>query len=95
MATVTDNYRGYDESDLTNRVTNFRDKKLLLIHGTADKLVHYQHSMLLVRAFAEKGVLFRHMVRTVMSKIIVYNNVLLYPCYPFLCVLDSLMYLEK
>lgn len=65
MATpnVTDNYRGYEESDLTRKVSHFRDKKLLLIHGTADKVVHYQHSMLLVRAFAEQGVLFRHMVK--------------------------------
>lgn len=59
---LTDNYRGYEESDLTKKAANFRDKKFLLIHGTADKLVHYQHSMLLVHSFSKQGVLFRHLV---------------------------------
>lgn len=40
------------------------DKKLLmLIHGSADETVHYQHSMMLIRALTEKGILFRHQVR--------------------------------
>jgi len=39
------------------------DKKLLmLIHGSADETVHYQHSMMLIRALTEKGILFRHQV---------------------------------
>ncbi len=68
MATpnVTDNYRGYEEADLTKKVAHFKDKKLLLIHGTGDKIVHYQHSMLLVHSFSKHGVLFRHLVRSLM-----------------------------
>ncbi|XP_063230556.1 inactive dipeptidyl peptidase 10-like [Bacillus rossius redtenbacheri] len=58
---VTDNYRGYEEADLTRRAAELRDKLYLLVHGTADERVHYQHSMALVRALAEEGVLFRHL----------------------------------
>ncbi|KAJ8888093.1 hypothetical protein PR048_007580 [Dryococelus australis] len=58
---VTDNYRGYEEADLTRRAAELRDKLYLLVHGTADERVHYQHSMALVRAMAEEGVLFRHL----------------------------------
>ncbi|XP_067000020.2 inactive dipeptidyl peptidase 10 [Anabrus simplex] len=57
---VTDNYRGYEESDVTKRAGNLRDKLFLLIHGTADDTVHYQQSMMLVKALTDEGVLFRH-----------------------------------
>jgi dipeptidyl aminopeptidase/acylaminoacyl peptidase len=59
---VTDNYRGYEEADVTKRAGNLRNKLFLLIHGTADHTVHYQQSMLLVRALTDQGVLFRHQV---------------------------------
>jgi len=59
---VTDNYRGYEEADVTKRAGNLRNKLFLLIHGTADNTVHYQQSMMLVRALTDQGVLFRHQV---------------------------------
>lgn len=59
---VTDNYRGYEESDLSKRAGNLRDKPFLLIHGSADNTVHLQHSMILVHALTEEGVMFRHQV---------------------------------
>lgn len=59
---VTDNYRGYEEADVTKRAGNLRNKLFLLVHGTADHTVHYQQSMMLVRALTDQGVLFRHQV---------------------------------
>ena len=45
------NYRGYEEADLTSRAESFRNKNLLLIHGSADDNVHVQNSMQLAEAF--------------------------------------------
>lgn len=60
---VTDNYRGYEDSDLNKKAITLGEKLLMLIHGSADETVHYQHSMMLIRALTEKGILFRHQVR--------------------------------
>lgn len=36
-----DNYNGYQEADVNKKAAHIKDKKLLLIHGTADgKLIH-------------------------------------------------------
>lgn len=59
---VTDNYRGYEDSDLNKKAVTLGEKLLMLIHGSADETVHYQHSMMLIRALTEKGILFRHQV---------------------------------
>lgn len=63
LPNVTDNYRGYEEADVTKRAGNLREKLFLLIHGTADDNVHYQQSMMLIQALTAEGVLFRHQVR--------------------------------
>lgn len=31
-----DNFRGYERSSLINKAENFKGKKILLVHGTAD-----------------------------------------------------------
>lgn len=36
MPWPTDNYIGYEKADVTKKAANIKDKKLLLIHGTAD-----------------------------------------------------------
>ncbi|KAL1115044.1 hypothetical protein AAG570_007075, partial [Ranatra chinensis] len=61
-ANLTDNLRGYEESDLTRRVGNLKDRKYLVIHGTGDMVANYQHPMLLVKALIQEGVLFKHIV---------------------------------
>jgi dipeptidyl aminopeptidase/acylaminoacyl peptidase len=67
----TEKYFGYQrmighslhEADLSLHAASFISKNYLLIHGTADTLVHQQHTMLLTKSLIQKGVIFRHQVR--------------------------------
>jgi dipeptidyl-peptidase-4 len=55
MDTPQENKQGYDESNLLNYVTNLKGK-LLMIHGTDDDVVVWQHSLLFVKSCIDKGV---------------------------------------
>ena len=56
MDTPAENPEGYDNSSLMKYAKNLKGD-LLLIHGTADDVVLEQHSLSLLKAFIENGVL--------------------------------------
>ncbi|XP_014247731.1 venom dipeptidyl peptidase 4 isoform X2 [Cimex lectularius] len=58
LPSADDNLRGYEKASLFNKVDNFRKKKFMLIHGTLDDNVHYQHSMMLAKTLELKDILF-------------------------------------
>jgi len=53
------NWKGYENSDLSAKAVRFFGKNFFLIHGTADDNVHFQQSMVLVRALVDYNILFR------------------------------------
>lgn len=61
LPTPFDNARGYFNSDTTQQASKLKNKTLLLVHGTGDDNVHYQNTMMLVRALEEKDILFREL----------------------------------
>lgn len=63
LPNVTDNYKGYEEADVSRKALKLKDKMLYLVHGSADDNVHLQQSMALVRALADSGTLFRQQVK--------------------------------
>lgn len=62
LPTPDDNYRGYEEASLNNKVDNFKNKLFFLIHGTLDDNVHYQQSMMLAKALETNDILFEQQV---------------------------------
>ncbi len=55
MDTPNDNPKGYEKSNLLNKVKNLKGK-LLLIHGTDDNVVVWQHSINFLRNCVSEGV---------------------------------------
>ncbi|XP_035774892.1 uncharacterized protein LOC118457414 isoform X2 [Anopheles albimanus] len=52
--------RSLIESDLSTKVASLASKNFLLIHSTADCMVHEQHAALLTRSLVNQGIIFRH-----------------------------------
>ena len=61
MSTPQENKKGYDEANLLNYVSNLKGK-LLLIHGTSDDVVVWQHSLKYLDECVKKGVLVDYLV---------------------------------
>lgn len=54
MDTPQTNPKGYDESNVLKYVDNLKGK-LMLIHGTADNVVVWQHSLMFLKACVDRG----------------------------------------
>ncbi|XP_052898593.1 venom dipeptidyl peptidase 4 [Anopheles moucheti] len=61
MGRPTDNGAGYDRSDISSFTDELKNHLFLLIHGTADDNVHYQQSMVFVRALLDHDIDFEQM----------------------------------
>jgi len=64
MPNTTDNFRGYEDGDVTRVVKLLHNRNFLVIHGTADEKVHYQHTLHLTKALINAGVSFTEQVNT-------------------------------
>ncbi|KAF6197768.1 hypothetical protein GE061_008734, partial [Apolygus lucorum] len=62
LPNVTDNYKGYEETELSKRVDGLKDKSLYLVHGTADDNVHLQQALHYARALSNAGVVYRQQI---------------------------------
>lgn len=61
MDTPEQNPKGYEESNLLNSAKKLKDR-LMLIHGTVDDVVVWQHSQEMVKKCVEEGVLIDYMI---------------------------------
>lgn len=67
MDTPQNNPLGYNNSDVTRIVDNFKTHDFLLIHGNADDNVHFQQSMALSRALQLENIMFEQMVTPIIN----------------------------
>ncbi|XP_053673756.1 venom dipeptidyl peptidase 4 [Anopheles nili] len=61
MGRPTDNGAGYDRSDISSFTEELKNHMFMLIHGTADDNVHYQQSMVFMRALLDHDIDFEQM----------------------------------
>jgi len=61
MDTPQENPEGYETANLTNVAANLKDR-LLLIHGTVDDVVVWQHSQEFIKKCVDTGVLIDYMI---------------------------------
>ncbi|ELU09076.1 hypothetical protein CAPTEDRAFT_132211, partial [Capitella teleta] len=62
FASSDDNFRGYDRANISQKAENFIGKKYMIIHGTADDNVHFQHTAQFTKALTEAEVDYRMQV---------------------------------
>lgn len=61
MDTPEQNPKGYEDANLLNSAKNLKDR-LMLIHGTVDDVVVWQHSQEMVKKCVDEGVLIDYMI---------------------------------
>lgn len=61
MDTPQNNPSGYEASDLMIAAEKLRDRRYLLVHGTGDDNVHFQHSMQLAKTLQRLDIAFEQM----------------------------------
>ncbi|KAH8281801.1 hypothetical protein KR054_003008 [Drosophila jambulina] len=64
LPTDNDNLQKYNESSVFRNLENFRNHDFLLIHGSGDDNVHYQHSLLLAKLLQRADIQFEEQTYT-------------------------------
>jgi len=59
LATADDDAQGYDNTDVMNKVNNFKNKTYMIAHGMADDNVHYMHATQLIKYLEDADIMFR------------------------------------
>ncbi|XP_043064670.1 venom dipeptidyl peptidase 4-like isoform X2 [Drosophila ficusphila] len=64
LPTEEDNLQKYNESSVFGNLENFKSHDFLLIHGSGDDNVHYQHSLLLAKLLQRHDIAFEEQTYT-------------------------------
>lgn len=65
MDSYADNVESYRNASLIENARGLNHKKFMIIHGMADKNVHFQHSAMLSKELQHIGITFKQQVRGV------------------------------